>query len=173
MSLYSTLRNALQLPKSAIRYEVVKRCMSEHRTFPLTPTRWQWKKFKDHLHYYMMLGVIPCSLGVLYANVFVGPATLTEIPEDYEPKYWEYYRSPVTRFLARYFFNDPQQDYEKYLAFIFMEEETRQLRKLEKQIKQKMAERNDYQAYYYRPVAAKYHRISREAADQLESIRGD
>jgi len=36
-----------------------------------------------------------------------------------------------------------------------------------------MAERNDYQAYYYRPVIAKYHRVSKEAADYLESIRGD
>lgn len=36
-----------------------------------------------------------------------------------------------------------------------------------------MAERNDYQAYYYRPVAAKYHRVSREAADYLETIKGE
>ena len=46
-------------------------------------------------------------------------------------------------------------------------------RKLENEIRAKMAERNDYQAYYYRPAIAKYHRISKEAADYLESIRGD
>lgn len=46
-------------------------------------------------------------------------------------------------------------------------------RLLENEIKQKMAERNDYQAYYYRPVAAKYHRVSREAADYLETIKGE
>lgn len=66
--------------------------MSEHRTFPLKPSSWQYKKFKDSLHYYLMLGIIPCSLVVGYCNVFIGPATLSEIPEDYTPKHWEYYR---------------------------------------------------------------------------------
>lgn len=54
-----------------------------------------------------------------------------------------------------------------------MENERKQLRILEKQIKSKMAERHDYQAYYYRPVMAKYHRVSREAYDYLQSIQGD
>lgn len=36
-----------------------------------------------------------------------------------------------------------------------------------------MSERLDYQAYYYRPAIAKYHRISREAAVELEELRGD
>jgi NADH dehydrogenase (ubiquinone) 1 beta subcomplex subunit 5 len=40
-------------------------------------------------------------------------------------------------------------------------------------VKQKIAERRDYQAYYYRPVMAKYHRISREAFEYVDSIRGD
>ncbi|XP_063906276.1 NADH dehydrogenase [ubiquinone] 1 beta subcomplex subunit 5, mitochondrial [Zophobas morio] len=149
------------------------RPMSEHRVFPMEPSRWQWNKFKDLFHFYALVGIIPLSLLTLYANVFIGPATLQEIPEGYTPKYWEYYKSPITRFIARYMLADPQQDYEKYLAYIFMENEKKQLRQLEKKIKDKMAERLDYQAYYYRPVMAKYHRISREAFDYLESIRGD
>lgn len=44
---------------------------------------------------------------------------------------------------------------------------------LEEQIRDKMAERNDYQAYYYRPVIAKYHRISKEAADKVDDRYGD
>lgn len=66
--------------------------MSEHRVFPLQPSRWQWNKFKDLFHFYVMVAAIPLGLVTLYANVFIGPATLTEIPEDYTPKYWEYYR---------------------------------------------------------------------------------
>jgi NADH dehydrogenase (ubiquinone) 1 beta subcomplex subunit 5 len=46
-------------------------------------------------------------------------------------------------------------------------------RALEKKIRLKMAERHDYQGYYTRPFDAKYHRISKEAADYLKSIRGD
>lgn len=68
------------------------RPMSEHRVFPMVPSRWQWNKFKDLFHFYVLLGVIPCTLIVGYTNVFIGPATLSEIPEGYVPKHWEYER---------------------------------------------------------------------------------
>ncbi|CAG9838063.1 unnamed protein product [Diabrotica balteata] len=173
MVILSTLRTLIRLPSSTVRNEASKRLMSDHRVFPMQPSRWQWIKFKDYFHYYVMLGVIPATLAITYANVFIGPSTLSEIPEGYTPKFYEYHRSPVTRFLAKYICTDPQQEYEKYLAYIFMEHEKMRLRKLEKEVKHKMAERNDYQAYYYRPVAAKYHRITRETADYLETIRGE
>lgn len=63
-----------------------------HRVLPIQPSRFQWNKFKDLFHYYLMVGIIPVGLVVLYSNIFIGPATLSEIPEGYEPKYWEYYR---------------------------------------------------------------------------------
>lgn len=67
----------------------------------------------------------------------------------------------------------PQQEYEKMLHYLYVENEKAQMRKLEADVHKKMAENSDYQAYYYRPVIAKYHRVSKEAADYLESIRGD
>lgn len=68
------------------------RKLSEHRELLIQPSRFEWNKFKNHLHFYFMLGAIPCGLGILYANVFIGPATLSEIPEGYTPKHWEYSR---------------------------------------------------------------------------------
>jgi NADH dehydrogenase (ubiquinone) 1 beta subcomplex subunit 5 len=67
------------------------------RLMPLTPSRWQWHKFKDMAHYYFMVGLIPVGLIVFYANVFIGPAKLAEIPEGYEPKQWEYCRVGIQR----------------------------------------------------------------------------
>jgi NADH dehydrogenase (ubiquinone) 1 beta subcomplex subunit 5 len=67
----------------------------------------------------------------------------------------------------------PQQEYEKFCHFIYEENEKVLIRQVEEKVRHKMAERRDYQAYYYRPAVAKYHRISKEAADYLESIRGD
>lgn len=46
-------------------------------------------------------------------------------------------------------------------------------RALEQKVKQKMRERQDYQAYYYQPVKGKYHRISKESADEVKSLMGD
>lgn len=73
-------------------FSASKRLMSGHRTFPLAPSRFQYIKFKDHFHYYLMLGIIPCTLAIFLANVFIGPSTLSEIPKDYTPKEWEYFR---------------------------------------------------------------------------------
>lgn len=36
-----------------------------------------------------------------------------------------------------------------------------------------IAERRDYQAYYYKNVMAKYHRIAQKTAKDLEEIYGD
>lgn len=120
-----------------------------------------------------MLGAIPVAAVIFYANVFIGPATLTEIPEGYHPKHWEYHRHPISRFISRYVYNSPQQEYEKYCHFLYVEQEKMKLRRLEAQVKEKMAERADYQAYYYRPATAKYHRVAKQVAEELESLQGE
>lgn len=68
--------------------------MSDHgpRNFVIVPSRFQWDKFKDLLHFFTMLGLIPVTAVVFYVNVFIGPARLTPIPDGYVPKHWEYHR---------------------------------------------------------------------------------
>jgi len=138
----------------------------------ITPSRWQWHKYKDMLHFYVMLGVIPLGALVFAINIFIGPAKLAPIPEDYIPKHWEYYSHPISRFFARYLNTSHQQDYEKYLHFMFEENEQKQMRLLEKKIKELMAERGDSQASYYRPILTKYHRNVRDVYEKLEDTRG-
>ncbi|KAG4077420.1 hypothetical protein HA402_002847 [Bradysia odoriphaga] len=153
---------------------VIVRQMGGHgpREFVIRPSRYQWDKFKDLFHFFVMVGVIPASAVVLYANVFIGPAKLTPIPEGYVPKHWEYHRHPISRFLARYVYPSPQQDYEKYLHFVAEEKERMMLRKIEEEIKDKMALRHDYQSYYYKPAIGKYHRISKEQKEKMDEIEG-
>ncbi|KAK9881912.1 hypothetical protein WA026_018106 [Henosepilachna vigintioctopunctata] len=169
----SKLRSFGVISRKFVNSAIFQRKMSEHRTFAITPSRFSWDKFKDMVHFYILLGAIPATIFITYCNVFIGPATLSEIPPDYIPKHWEYYRNPVTRLIAKYTSLNHQQEYEKYLAYIFMEDEKRLLRKIQYEVKEKIKERDDYQAYYYRPVLAKYVRQSKEAADYIESIRGD
>lgn len=66
--------------------------MSDERHLHITPTRYQWHKFKDALHFYLMVGLLPVGALITYVNIFIGPAQLTPIPEDYTPKHWEYHR---------------------------------------------------------------------------------
>lgn len=70
-------------------------------------------------HYYLMVGLIPVSAIIFYTNVFIGPAQLTPIPEGYVPKHWEYHRHPITRFIARYIHNSPQQ-VNRFLDLIYL-----------------------------------------------------
>ena len=164
----------LQSPVVKNALQIQMRQMSGHgHHIHVTPSRFQWKKFKDLVHFYVMIGLIPITGIVLYCNIFIGPAQLTEIPEGYVPKHWEYHKHPISRFLSRYIYPSPQQEYEKALHHLYEENEKAQLRELEAQVRQKMAERSDYQAYFYRPAIAKYHRISKESADKLSSISGN
>ncbi|CAB3230774.1 unnamed protein product [Arctia plantaginis] len=144
-----------------------------HKTFALQPSRWQWHKFKDMFHLYAMVGLIPVGAIIFYTNVFIGPATLTPIPDGYEPHHWEYHRHPISRFIARYIHNPPQQEYEKFLHYIDEEKQKIKLRKLEKEILRKMAERSDYQAYYYKPLMNKYLRINKKTGEELVDRIGD
>lgn len=47
------------------------------------------------------------------------------------------------------------------------------LRELEKQIIKKMGERQDYQAYYYKPMVNKYLRINKQTGEELYDRLGD
>uniref|UniRef100_A0A1B6MCI3 NADH dehydrogenase [ubiquinone] 1 beta subcomplex subunit 5, mitochondrial n=1 Tax=Graphocephala atropunctata TaxID=36148 RepID=A0A1B6MCI3_9HEMI len=161
--------------KNDVLVPMVKRYMSggHDNAMNIEVSRWQWHKFKDLVHYYFMVGAIPLSLICMYVNIFIGPAKLAEIPEGYTPKHWEYHRHPITRFIAQYLQAGYQQDYEKYMHYMFEEDEKAKMRRVAKEIKNKMAERHDYQAYYYRPVTAKYFRETREITQKTKEIMGE
>lgn len=65
------------------------------------------------------------------------------------------------------------QEYEKFLHFLDEEKQKIKLRKLEAEIVKKMAERADYQAYYYKPLVNKYLRINKKTGEELIERMGD
>uniref|UniRef100_A0A6M2E4B2 NADH dehydrogenase [ubiquinone] 1 beta subcomplex subunit 5, mitochondrial n=1 Tax=Amblyomma tuberculatum TaxID=48802 RepID=A0A6M2E4B2_9ACAR len=139
---------------------------SEHMN--ITPSRFSWNLYKDHLHFYFLLGIIPLSLLVLYVNVFIGPPKLADIPEDYEPKYWEYYDHPIKQFLAKHFMESPQQVYEKRMHLLQAEHEKVQLRALQAKVQKLIAARGDYQAWYFVPYDSKYTKYYQEKAKEID-----
>lgn len=75
--------------------------------------------------------------------------------------------------MARRIYSPPQQDYERRLHAIYVENEKIQLRFLEEKVQNLIRDRRDYQAYYYRPVTAKNLRVSKEAFNYLQTLWGD
>jgi NADH dehydrogenase (ubiquinone) 1 beta subcomplex subunit 5 len=150
--------------------------MSGHkRTMVITPSNFEWRKFKDHLHFYVMLGIIPVAALVGTVNLFIGPAELADIPEDYEPKHWEYHQHPISRFIARYILEPPEQIYERHLHFLNLEYEKIQMRKLEKKIKLLVGgpgQKYDSRFWYYVPANERAPQLGEALRKEYEETSG-
>jgi len=127
------------------------------------------RRFLDELHYQVCLCAFPFLIIILYANVFVGQATLTEIPEGYEPEHWEYFKHPISRFYAKYVSHPEPVLYE--MAMSRRHQMLLDMEKIEweKKCKELMQERQDYKAWYYIP--AEIHPIEKAAAQWQDVIR--
>jgi len=145
------------------------------RTLEFVPTNFEWRKFKDHLHFYVMLGVLPIVAIISAANLFIGPGELVDIPDDYEPKHWEYYKSPISQFIARHFTDSPEKIYERHMHFLAVEKDKILMRKLEKKIDLLVGEgahRSDSKRWYYLPVNEKPAESGRAFEEDIERNQG-
>ncbi|ODN00233.1 NADH dehydrogenase [ubiquinone] 1 beta subcomplex subunit 5, mitochondrial [Orchesella cincta] len=144
------------------------------RTLQILPSRYQWHKFKDLFHFYFFLGVIPLTAVVVYANIFIGPATLCEIPEGYEPEDHEYFRHPITRYLVKNYITTMQESYERNMHYLVHMEQKRRMRLLATRVEALMRERGDYPNYYTtRTIHGKYARAMQIERDYIQSTTGE
>uniref|UniRef100_A0A4Y7LUZ0 NADH dehydrogenase [ubiquinone] 1 beta subcomplex subunit 5, mitochondrial n=1 Tax=Ceriodaphnia reticulata TaxID=302197 RepID=A0A4Y7LUZ0_9CRUS len=141
-----------------------------HRTMAIKPSRWQWNKFKDLLHFYIMLGVIPSTLVILYLNIFIGPAKLAAIPEGYVPESHEYHAHPITRWMAKYVSRSYQQEYEVMCHHLYEEEYKQKLRLVSDKLDRLKGSRRAYQmSYFY--ITEKENPTKVEEDDELLKYR--
>ncbi|CAF1235433.1 unnamed protein product [Adineta steineri] len=153
MVLFSKFRPLLQTvlrPKEQLQ-SIVKR-WSSGRNMRVMISEFHERKFFDMFHYYFLIGLVPTFCVVFYANVFVGQATLTEIPDGYEPRHWEYYKHPLRRFMARYVVQPFDERYEISLHSIYTHVMRDQLKALERKVKRLEHARGDAKGWFYRPV---------------------
>lgn len=137
----------------------------------IKPSEYMWKKFKDLMHLYVMVGLIPIMAVSAYVNLTQGQAQLAETPEGYEPKLWEYEKYPMTRLYTR-MFPHPAAEHERKMYVLNYENEKLILRRIEMQVRAVMSVRNDFQAWYYDPYYAKPFRHMRDMGQRLGVLVG-
>eukprot|EP00088_Acartia_fossae_P022336 TRINITY_DN23566_c0_g1_i1.p1 TRINITY_DN23566_c0_g1~~TRINITY_DN23566_c0_g1_i1.p1 ORF type:complete len:171 (+),score=55.99 TRINITY_DN23566_c0_g1_i1:27-539(+) len=136
------------------------------------PSRWNWDLFKDHLHFYIMLGAIPIGMWITMANIMKGPAVLSPIPEGYVPQEHEYYKSPITRWFVKNIYNSYQEVYESYLGTVWEEEKKRCMYQLYQEARRQQKLHQDYKGWYTKLKTAEYMRMSMKSKQDAEEARG-
>ena len=166
MAVVSSLRRGVLTTKNVVQTQVRNGGYSA----AIRPSRWTYDKFKDDLHFYFMLGAIPCGLGVLVANIMGGNTELRAIPEDYTPKEWEHFRNPITRFIVKHFKVGYQELYEVSLHNNWETSKVVEMKQLKAEVKRQMALQGDYKGWYHRSDLAKFAR-QRQAMIDRKSTR--
>ncbi|CAH8563219.1 unnamed protein product [Schistosoma turkestanicum] len=131
---------------------IISRNAGHGRRLPKMVSEYLPRVLFDSLHFYIMLGLVPTLFLIFIVNVFIGPAELTDIPEDYEPRYWEYYKHPITRFIVKYMCQHPQKVYESSLAEMDEFRIRRELVDEERWFRKSQLEEGDFRGWYFIPV---------------------
>lgn len=152
-----------------VKQNVICKRWSGHNVMDVEPSNWSWRKFKDALHLHGMLVGVPMAVIVTIINIRANPE-LTEIPEGYEPRHWEYFKHPISRWMAKYMFLPMEIEQELTLASYEYQAETQIMKEIQTNCEKVMSFYNDHRSRYFWPFSADYFRIGRDAYEYGLSV---
>ncbi|CAD5211366.1 unnamed protein product [Bursaphelenchus okinawaensis] len=128
-------------------------------------------RFKDIAHFYLVgVGILPCAIIVLVSHLIFGPrCELKDYPEDHHPHFWQFERTPLRQFYAKYFGHSDVEQYERNMAYVERQNIISRWRRYEERVKHLEGERWDYKGFYYEPVSAHWIDYTRHQAEQFRN----
>ncbi|XP_060078166.1 NADH dehydrogenase [ubiquinone] 1 beta subcomplex subunit 5, mitochondrial-like [Ylistrum balloti] len=130
------------------------------RRMILRPGIYLDRKWRDSVHFFLLLGTLPVLMAITFANLFMAQGELTDLPEDHNPQTWEFHQHPITRFIAKHIVRSPEKLYETQMAALYKQDQKRKLRLLERQVKRVMLDRQDVRGWYFFQAATDARQIS-------------
>lgn len=157
--LHNIMRNTNQFSQN-----VIPKRWSGHNTMEITPSNMPLKRLKDLIHFYTLLSLTPVIVITSIINIRANPE-LTEIPEGYEPRHWEYYRHPIARWLAKNLYVPMELEYEMNLSLYDDMSQTKITKSIMREVDKLMTFYQDHRSQHFRPYFAEYFRIGRDDSD--------
>lgn len=135
---------------------------SGHNTIKIEPSNWERRFSNNWIHFYVLLGAIPCVIISAVTNIYYGEPVLSEIPEGYEPRFWEYQKRPITRWISRYLFQPQEREYEIALGFYDTRSEAHLVTQVRADVEEVMNFYHDHRTRGFRPWFAELTRLARD-----------
>ena len=160
-SMQKNIALVLQQNRAQLQNAMPKRC-GGHNTMMIKPTAYDSRFLRNWWHFYVLLIGIPTAVITVIINIRANPE-LIEIPEGYEPRHWEYYKHPVSRWVAKNMYYPMELEHELIMAHQEYKSEAKILRKLASKVDRVMRFYNDHRSKYFTPaIGADYIRKGRE-----------
>lgn len=154
--------------RNLVKQNLTQSRSSGHNAMNIEPSNYGWKHVKDMLHFYLLIAAIPLSVISTIINIRANPE-LTEIPEGYEPRHWEYYKHPIARWMAKHVYTPMEIEHELQMALLEQISETQIIAKIEKTVDRVMRFHSDSRNRYFRPFYGEYFRIARDTLDESKT----
>lgn len=154
-----------------LQQNIINKRWSGHNTMDITPSNADWKYVKNWLHFYVLLGLIPVSIVTTIISIRANPE-LSEVPDGYEPRHWEYFRHPISRWMAKYMYVPPEREEECNMALLEYNAEIQIVDKIAKRVDKVMRFYNDHRTKYFLPFYGEYYRSGRDHAMFMHNFEG-